>query len=147
MTAASFPLVIIAALLVGPAIGGAKPTRETRPDKFPRAQEEPARPGTEVVPPSRKQRIFGIGVGFERSGTLSGVALNIVLPDSPASRAGLVPGCIISEINGEATAGRIGEDCARLIRDAAAKVKIKYLDPALKEKVLVLEKEWLALPE
>lgn len=121
--------------------------RATRPEKFPRPQEEPVRPGTVVPPPGKRQRIFGIGVGFERSGTLAGVALNIVLPDSPAARAGLMPGCIISEINGEATAGRIGEDCARLIRDGATKVRIKYLDPALKEKVLVLEKEWLALPE
>ena len=58
-----------------------------------------------------------------------------------------MPGCIISEINGEPTAGRAGDDCARLIRDASSRVKIKYLDPAMKEKVLFLEKEWLALPE
>jgi hypothetical protein len=145
--AASLSLTVIAALFVSPAGGEAKPMRATRPDKFPRPQEEPMRPGTEMPAPGKKQRIFGIGVGFERSGTLAGVALNIVLPDSPAARAGLLPGCIISEINGEATAGRIGEDCARLIRDGSTKVRIKYLDPALKEKVLILEKEWLALPE
>jgi PDZ domain len=144
---APLPLVIIAALVVGTATNEATPMRATKPEKFPRPQEEPLRPGTEMPAPGKKQRIFGIGVGFERSGTLAGVALNIVLPDSPAARAGLMPGCIISEINGEATAGRIGEDCARLIRDGSTKVRIKYLDPALKEKVLVLEKEWLALPD
>ncbi len=145
--AAPLPLVIIAALLVGTASGKATPMRATKPEKFPRPQEEPLRPGTEMPVPGKKQRIFGIGVGFDRSGTLAGVALNIVLPDSPAARAGLMPGCIISEINGELTAGRIGEDCARLIRDGATRVRIKYLDPALKEKVLILEKEWLAIPE
>jgi S1-C subfamily serine protease len=145
--AASLPSLIVAAIFLGPADNHATPMRATRPDKFPRPQEEPVKPGTEMPAPGKKQRIFGVGVGFERSGTLAGVALSIVLPDSPASRAGLVPGCIISEINGEATAGRIGEDCARLIRDASTRVKIKYLDPALKEKVLILEKEWLALPE
>jgi hypothetical protein len=137
----------IAALFLGPVGDQPSPMRATRPDKFPRPQEEPARPGPETPPPSKRQRIFGVGVGFERSGTLAGVALNIVLPDSPASRAGLLPGCIISEINGEPTAGRAGEDCARLIRDASTRVKLKYLDPAMKEKVLILEKEWLVLPE
>lgn len=139
--------VFVGAIFLGPVDGRATPMRATRPDKFPRPQEEPVRPGTETPGPGKKQRIFGIGVGFERSGTLAGVALNIVLPNSPASRAGLVPGCIISEINGEATAGRVGDDCARLIRDATGRVKIKYLDPAMKEKVLILDKEWLALPE
>ena len=86
-------------------------------------------------------------MGFERSGTLAGVALNIVLPDSPASRAGLLPGCIISEINGELLGGRVGEDCARLIRDGSAKVRIKFLDPAMKEKLITLEKEWIVVPE
>jgi hypothetical protein len=145
--ATALPFALFAALVFAPSREFATPMRATRPEKFPRPQEEPMRPGTEMPVPGKKQRIFGIGVGFERSGTLAGVALNIVLPDSPAARAGLIPGCIISEINGEATAGRIGEDCARLIRDGSAKVRIKYLDAAMKEKVLVLEKEWLALPE
>jgi predicted metalloprotease with PDZ domain len=145
--AAFLPPVIIASLLVSTATGEARPLRTTKPERFPRAQEEPLRPGTEMPAPGKKQRIFGIGVGFERSSTLAGVALSIVLPDSPAARAGLMPGCIISEINGEATAGRIGEDCARLIRDGSTKVRIKFLDPALKEKVLFLEKEWLVIPE
>lgn len=121
--------------------------RTTRPDRFPRPQEEPVRPGPGTPATTKKQRIFGIGVGFERSGTLAGVALSIVLPDSPAARAGLLPGCIISEINGEPIGGRVGEDCARLIRDGATKVRIKYLDPAMKEKVINLEKEWIIVPE
>lgn len=121
--------------------------RETRPDRFPRPQEEPTRPGSEITPPAKKPPFFGVGVGFERSATVAGVAISIVLPSSPAWRAGLVAGCIVSEINGELTAGRSGEDCARLIKDGAPRVKIKYLDPAMKEKVLVLEKEWLTPPE
>jgi len=145
--AASLPMVVAAALFLGSPGESPTPMRETRPEKFPRAQEEPSRPGAEPSPPSKKGRIFGIGVGFQASGTLAGVALNIVLPDSPAARAGLMSGYIISEINGEPTANRAGEDCARLIRDGATKVRIKYLDPAMKEKVLILEKEWLALPE
>jgi predicted metalloprotease with PDZ domain len=141
-------LFLFSAILIAPGLsnGSLKPMRETRPEKFPRAHEEPARPGSEV-PPAKRQRIFGVGVGFEKSGTLAGVPLNIVLPDSPAYRAGLLPGCIIAEINGEVTAGHTGDECARMIRESGSTVRIKYLDPAMKEKLLNLEKEWIALPE
>lgn len=145
MTAPRFAL--FAALFAASSAAQALPMRTTRPDRFPRPQEEPVRPGPGTPATTKKQRIFGIGVGFERSGTLAGVALSIVLPDSPAARAGLLPGCIISEINGEPIGGRVGEDCARLIRDGATKVRIKYLDPAMKEKVINLEKEWIIVPE
>lgn len=139
---------IIAAISFGTPTERPELMRATKVEKFPRPHEEPIRPGTEMSPPAKKQRtFFGIGVGFERSGTLSGVALNIVLPDSPASRAGLVPGCVIAAINGEPTAGRSGEECARLISDGTVSVRIKYLDAALKEKMLVLEKQWLTRPE
>ncbi|MEA3212963.1 MAG: hypothetical protein QOE70_6020 [Chthoniobacter sp.] len=121
------------------------PLRATRPDKLPPLREEPIKPGAEPLP--KRQRIFGIGVGFERSGGLGGVALNIVLPGSPAWRAGLVAGCVIAQINGESTIGRTGEECARIIREALGTVRIKYLDPALKEKTLTLEKEWIVVPE
>lgn len=124
-----------------------QPMKATKPDGFPRPQEEPPRPGREPQGGAKRQRIFGIGVGFERSGTLAGVALNTVLPDSPAFRAGLMTGCIISEINGERTAGRTGEDCARLIREGGVTVRIKFLDPAMKERAISLEKEWIAVPE
>ena len=146
MTASLFVVGLATLLFASPA-AQALPMRTTRSERFPRPQEDPVRPGPEAPGAPKKQRIFGIGVGFERSGTLAGVALSIVLPDSPAARAGLLPGCIISEINGELIGGRVGEDCARLIRDGTSKVRIKYLDPAMKEKVITLEKEWIVVPE
>lgn len=97
-----------------------------------------------VVKPAR---IFGIGVGFEKTGILAGVPLTVVLPGSPAERAGLVPGCVIVEINGHATVGRRGEDCANIIREALGIVRLKYLDAGMKERVLNLDKEWIDLPE
>jgi len=139
--------LLLAVLSAGFLLFTLQPLRETKPDKFPRPHEEPARPGPAATPAPKRQRIFGIGVGFERSGTLAGVALNIVLPDSPAFRAGLVAGCIVSEINGEPTAGRAGEECARLIRDGASTVRLKILDPAMKERAITLEKEWIVVPE
>ena len=137
----SFGIILLASSLESPAS-----LRETKTGKLPRPGEEPTRPEPGTPPPSKAQRIFGIGVGFERSGTLSGVALFTVLPDSPAFRAGLVVGCIISEINGQSTAGRTGDECAQLIRDGTAVVRMKFLDPAMKERTITLEKEWLAVP-
>ena len=143
----SAPLAALSAALLLGASPAPEPLRATKPDKFPRPEEEPVRPGAPEKAPSKRTRIFGIGVGFERSGTLSGVALNIVLADSPAYRAGLLAGCIISEINGEQTAGRSGEECARLIRDGGSRVRLKFLDPAMKERAITLEKEWIVVPE
>lgn len=139
--------MMLALLALGAARASAIPARPPKIDPPPPWREEPVRPGAPLPVPPQKQRIFGIGVGFEKSGTLAGVPLNIVLPGSPAARAGLVAGCVIAEINGESTVGRAGDDCARLIREALGTVRIKYLDPALKERTLTLEKEWIVLPE
>ncbi|HEV7869206.1 MAG TPA: PDZ domain-containing protein [Chthoniobacteraceae bacterium] len=113
----------------------------------PPLREAPAN-GAEAAPPAVRQRMFlGIGVGFEKTGTLQGVPLTIVLPDSPAARAGLVSGCIIAEINGDSTVGRTGDGCAQLIRDALGAVTVRYLDPALKPRTVTIDKEWIVVPE
>lgn len=138
-------VIIVLAGMSGDA--AAIPARASKTAKGPVWREESARATPPPAIAARKQRIFAVGVGFEKSGTLAGVALSVVVPGSPASRAGLVPGCVIAEINGESTMGRAGDDCARLIREAFGPVRLKYLDPALKEKILTLEKEWIALPE
>ncbi len=97
--------------------------------------------------PAQKRMIFGVGVGFDKDGAAQGATVSTVLPNSPAARAGLAVGCVVVEINGELTVGRAGDDCARIIRDSFGPVRLKFLDPALKEKTLILEKAWLALPE
>jgi len=97
--------------------------------------------------PGQKKTIFGVGVGFARNGAAEGATISTVLPKSPAARAGLAVGCVITEINGESTVGHEGDDCARMIRDSFGPVRLKYLDPALKEKALTLDKAWLTLPE
>ena len=97
--------------------------------------------------PAPKRRFFGIGVGFQRSGTAQGIALEQVVPGSPADRAGLVASTVIAEINGESTLGKNGEDCTRMVRDSGSSVVIKYLDPVtLKPRTRTLEKEWFPLP-
>ena len=42
--------------------------------------------------PSLKRLLFGLGVGFERFAGAQGMGITRVLPDSPASRAGLAVG-------------------------------------------------------
>jgi len=91
--------------------------------------------------------LFGIGVGFEHEGTTLGVALRRVLPGSPAERAGLAVGAIISEINGMSTVGRTDEECVRMVTEAGPSVKLKFYDPAtLVPRTLTVKKESIALP-
>jgi hypothetical protein len=137
-------LAVFLALLVTPAAPAA--LRGSKPDRFPRS-DDPPRPGLESPAAPKRQRIFGIGVGFEVGGTLAGVALKLVLPDSPAFRAGLISGCIVAEINGQPTAGRTGDECARIIREGGNTVQMKVLDPTMRERTIQLEKQWLAVPE
>ncbi len=94
-----------------------------------------------------KRLLFGLGVGFDRFGGAPGMAISRVMPDSPASRAGLTLGCVILEINGVVTTGRTGEDCVRIIQSAFGPVRMKILDPEQKEKTLKLNKAWLPIPE
>ena len=97
--------------------------------------------------PSLKRLLFGLGVGFERFAGAQGMGITRVLPDSPASRAGLAVGCMVTEINGIVTAGRTGEDCARIIQSTFGPIRLKYLDANQQEKTLKLRKAWLPMPD
>jgi hypothetical protein len=144
-----FPILILSLLQLRAPDAWSLPMSPGAPklDRFPRSDEPGQRTGAEAAALPGKRRIFGVGVGFDKSGTLSGVAVQIVLPGSPAARAGIVVGSVVVEINGTAAAGRTGEDCATLIRDSVGLVRLRILDPTLKEKELILTKEWLAVPE
>lgn len=139
------PLIFIALLSFAVASAPAA-LRGSKVDKFPRG-DEPARPNPPAPETPKRRYIFGIGIGFERTSTLTGMALNIVLPDGPAFRMGLTAGSVVAEINGEATTGRTGEECARMIREGGNTVKLKVFDATLRERVIQLDKEWIAVPE
>ena len=94
-----------------------------------------------------KKLLFGLGVGFDRFSGAQGMAISRIMPDSPASRAGLTLECVILEINGVVTTGRTGEDCARIIQNTFGPVRLKILDPGQNEKTLKLNKAWLPIPE
>ena len=82
--------------------------------------------------------LLGCGNRAEPPITGVGVALGIqaqtltimqVLPDSPASRAGLSPGLVVQRIDGVATAGkRLEESVAMLRGPAGSKVKLELID-------------------
>ena len=107
----------------------------------------PVTTGPTTGEPSLKRLLFGLGVGFERFAGAQGMMVTRVLPDSPASRAGLAVGCVVVEINGIVTAGRSGEDCARIIQSTFGPVRVKFLGADQQEKTLKLRKAWLPMPE
>lgn len=126
---------------MSPALVVAKPSTPN-PSKVPGAPLPPL----PLSPGLPKRTLFGVGVGFEKSGTTQGAVVSTVLPKSPAARAGLAVGCIVTEINGQQTVGRAGDECAQIIKDCFGPVRMKFLDPTLKEKTLSLDKVWLTLP-
>jgi S1-C subfamily serine protease len=65
-----------------------------------------------------------------------------VLPNTPASKAGLVPGLVIQKIDGTNTKGMQLEDCAGMIRGPVdTRVKIELVDTANKAKTVELTRE------
>ena len=137
-------LIPIAAVL---ALAGTLDARVPETPKLPMMSRPVTATSTTIDAPALKRLLFGVGVGFDRISGAQGMAISRVLPDSPASRAGLSVGCVILEINGVVTVGRTGEDCARIIQNAFGPVRVKFLDPEQKEKTLMIDKAWLAVPE
>ena len=111
------------------------------------ALPSPVTTGPTTGEPSLKRLLFGLGVGFESFAGAQGMAITRVLPDSPASRAGLAVGCVVTEINGIVTVGRTGEDCTRIIQSTFGPVRVKFLGADQQEKTLKLRKAWLPMPE
>ena len=134
---------ILTLFLAGGAAGGLVPGECSLPsgENLPGIRQGLSREEHKDALPPRRW-IFGIGVGFEHSGTALGVPLSQVLPGSPADRAGLAAGAIIAEINGVSAVGRTEEDCIRMIKESGATVKLKFYDPTtLMPRTLTLRKE------
>lgn len=139
-------LMAISVMVADPGGGGGVlpvklPARDQSPlihDSLPRAGE---------ATPAPRKKFFGLGVGFQSRANAQGIALEQVVAGSPADRAGITAGTVIAEINGESTAGRSGEECTRMVREAGNAVTLKYYDPAtLKLRTRTLDKEWMMLP-
>lgn len=76
---------------------------------------------------SAQEQIGGIGAWFViKNHTL--VIAN-VLPNTPASKAGLIPGLLVKKIDGVVTAGKSVEDCAKMIRGViGTTVRLELID-------------------
>ena len=135
-------VLIIPLIAAGLATGACSlPSPDEQPSLKQRLSRNPDAP---VLPAGR--RIFGIGVGFERTGSAHGLPLSQVLPGSPAARAGLVAGVVVSEINGLSTIARSEEECVRIIRESAPAVKLKFYEPSSPTpRTLVIMKESILL--
>ena len=69
------------------------------------------------------------GVGLMLAVHKDALTVIHVIPDSPASRAGLSEGLLVRKIDGAATEGKPLKDCVEMIRGAAGtKVKLELLD-------------------
>ena len=98
------------------------------------------------TPPPRKP-VFVLGIRFQARGGAQGIALDEVVADSPADRAGFVVGMIVTEIDGKSTAGHSSEDCIRMVQEAGNAVPLKYLDPlTFKPRARVVQKDWVVPP-
>jgi carboxyl-terminal processing protease len=54
-----------------------------------------------------------------------------VLPHTPASKAGLVPGLVVRKIDGTTTDGKLLKECVDMVRGAVGtKVKLELVDTA-----------------
>ncbi len=104
-------------------------------------------PKTGTATPAPRKSVFVLGIRFQNRGGAQGIALEEVVPGSPADRAGFAVGMIITEIDGKSTAGRTAEDCTRMVQEAGNVVPLKYYDPVtFKPRARTVQKEWIVPP-
>lgn len=70
-----------------------------------------------------------VGIGIQASVQHHGLTVIHVIPNSPASKAGLSEGLLIQKIDGTSTAGKPLKECVDLIRGRfGTKVKLELVD-------------------
>ena len=83
-----------------------------------------------VRPVRTPGELVGVGIQIRSDSTASAVIIAQVVPNSPASEAGLTNGVIISKVDDESLAGKRLADCANLIRGpAGTRVKMELVTP------------------
>ena len=76
-----------------------------------------------------QERVTGVGLalGVEDHA----ITIRKVLPHTPASKAGLVPGLVVRKIDGTTTDGKLLKECVDMLRgEVGTKVKLELVDPA-----------------
>ncbi len=83
-----------------------------------------------VVTAADKPELFGIGIALIAGDPIKGPQIYSIVPNSPAAKAKLSKGFIVSTIDGTPTAGTRLIDCVNMIRGAdGTTVQIEATDP------------------
>jgi carboxyl-terminal processing protease len=90
--------------------------------------------------------VIGIGIGLVVE--KDGVTIALVLPNTPASRAGLSPGLVVQKIDGITTVGMQSKDWIRQLRGpVGTKVQLEIVDANRGQtNIVVLNREKIILP-
>jgi carboxyl-terminal processing protease len=76
-----------------------------------------------------QERVTGVGVALGVEADT--IKIMKVLPHTPASKAGLVPGLVVRKIDGTATDGKLLKECVDMLRGGVGtKVKLELVDTA-----------------
>jgi S1-C subfamily serine protease len=76
-----------------------------------------------------QERVTGVGLALGVEADT--ITIMKVLPNTPASKAGLVPGLVIRTIDGTATDGKLLKECVDMLRGGVGtKVKLELVDTA-----------------
>ena len=83
-----------------------------------------------VRPVRTPGELVGVGIQIRSDSQAGAVIIAQVVPNSPASEAGLTSGVIISKVDDESLAGKRLADCANLIRGpVGTRVKLEMVTP------------------
>jgi len=83
-----------------------------------------------VRPARTPGELVGVGILMRSDSTAGGVIIDHIVPNSPASEAGLTNGVIISKVDDESLAGKRLADVANRIRGpVGSKVKLELVTP------------------
>jgi predicted metalloprotease with PDZ domain len=73
------------------------------------------------------EHVTGVGVALGAEGRT--IKIMQVLPHTPASKAGLVPGLVVRDIDGTTTDGKLLKECVDMLRGAVGtKVRLELVD-------------------
>ena len=101
----------------------------------------------EQVAQSLSGEFEGVGMTVDSRDTKQGLRVARVFPKSPAKEAGIKPGDLITEVNGESIAGDDAEVSTAKIRgEAGTEVTLTIKSPDKKPREETLERRQLAIP-
>jgi predicted metalloprotease with PDZ domain len=109
---------------------------------------DPKGPNSRTGLPHPYAQYGGIGVGLDLDPERHAPRITMVLPNSAAAQAGLLPGLMVVRINGTLTAGKTLAESVYLTRGrVGSAVVLELFNPEIKQTMaLELTRQTLALP-